>query len=187
VVTDLADWLKDRNLLTKLIQQQLLRAQQRMKHQADSKRSEREFSVGDMVYLKLQPHIQTSVADRSNYKLSFRYYGPYKVLQQIGAVAYKLDLHPESHIHLVVHVSLRKQHVPPQLSVSTDLSSVASDASEPAAPLLILDRQLKLCGGSAMPRLLVHWNSVSQFQTWEDETDLRCCFPDAPAWGQAAL
>ena len=68
-----------------------------MKHQADSKRSEREFSVGDMVYLKLQPHIQTSVADRSNYKLSFRYYGPYKVLQQIGDVAYKLDLHPESY------------------------------------------------------------------------------------------
>jgi hypothetical protein len=37
-----------------LIQQHLCRAQQRMKQQADKKRSERSFVVGDKVYLKLQ-------------------------------------------------------------------------------------------------------------------------------------
>lgn len=59
-VPDLAQWLKDRNLLTKLIQQQLLRTKQRMKAQADKSRAERFFNEGDMVYLKLQPHIQSS-------------------------------------------------------------------------------------------------------------------------------
>ena len=57
IVPDLAAWLKDRNLLTNLIQQQLLRARQRMKHHVDANRFEREFLVGDMVYLKLQLHI----------------------------------------------------------------------------------------------------------------------------------
>jgi len=71
-VPDLATWMTDRNLLSHLILQQLNHAQQRMKEQADSHRSEREFSVGDFVYLKLQPHIQTSVATRCNNKLSFR-------------------------------------------------------------------------------------------------------------------
>lgn len=54
-VPKLEQWLTDRNLLTQLIQQQLLRAQQRMKAQADKRRSEREFQVDDMVFLKLQP------------------------------------------------------------------------------------------------------------------------------------
>jgi hypothetical protein len=41
VVPDLAEWLKERSILTTLIQQQLIRAQRRMKAQADKGRSER--------------------------------------------------------------------------------------------------------------------------------------------------
>jgi ribosomal protein L21E len=74
-------------------------AQQRMKKQADLKRSEREFAEGDMVYLKLQPHIQSFVAPRSNHKLTFRYCGPFEILQRVGAVAYKLQLPHEAKIH----------------------------------------------------------------------------------------
>lgn len=47
-----------------------------MKQQADKGRIEREFSVGDLVYVKLQPYVQTSVATRANHKLSFKYFGP---------------------------------------------------------------------------------------------------------------
>jgi len=52
-VPDLVEWLKERASLTVLIQQQLLRAQQRMKTQANHHRSERVFQAGDLVYLKL--------------------------------------------------------------------------------------------------------------------------------------
>ncbi|KAJ1295626.1 hypothetical protein BS78_01G237700 [Paspalum vaginatum] len=75
----------------KLVKFHLHMAQQRMKQQADKKRSERTFKVGDMVFLKLQPYIQSSVAARSNYKL---YLGPYPVLRQINPVAYEVQLHP---------------------------------------------------------------------------------------------
>jgi exosome complex RNA-binding protein Rrp4 len=44
-----------------LVMQHLHRAQERMKRQADKGRSERVFQVGDAVYLKLQPYVQSSL------------------------------------------------------------------------------------------------------------------------------
>lgn len=52
--------------MTKLLEQHLTRVQQRMKSQADKKRTERQFQEGDMVFLRLQPYIQSSLAPRSN-------------------------------------------------------------------------------------------------------------------------
>jgi hypothetical protein len=64
--TDLSTWLQERQVMKGLIKQHLSRAQDRMKQQADKGRSERQFQVGDMVYLKLQPYVQSSLAPRAN-------------------------------------------------------------------------------------------------------------------------
>ncbi|WVZ85511.1 hypothetical protein U9M48_032433 [Paspalum notatum var. saurae] len=71
-IPDLETWLSQRNLMVQLLQQQLVRVQQRQKHQADKGRSERVFQVGDLVYLKLQPYVQSSLVKRANHKLAFR-------------------------------------------------------------------------------------------------------------------
>lgn len=75
-----------------------------MKAQADKKGSDRAFECGDRVFLKLQPYTQSSVASRANHKLSFKYYGPYQVIQCINDVAYKLQLPDHSAVHPVFHV-----------------------------------------------------------------------------------
>lgn len=72
-IDDVQQWLKDRQLMQQLVHQHLLRAQKHMKAQADKKRTDRSFQVGEFVYLKVQPYVQTSLAARSSNKLSFRF------------------------------------------------------------------------------------------------------------------
>jgi hypothetical protein len=115
-VPDLQLWLKQRHTMVQLLQQQLIRAQQHQKYQADKHRSEQSFEVGDSVYLKLQPYVQTSVATRTSHKLSFRYFGPYQTFAMVGNVAYKLLLSATTIIHLVFHVPQLKKAIPTQLS-----------------------------------------------------------------------
>ena len=91
--------------MTDLIRQHLARAKHRMKCQANKKRSERQFSVGDLVFVKLKPYVQSSLAPRANQKLSFKFYGPFHILARIGQVAYKLLLPSSAATHLVFHVS----------------------------------------------------------------------------------
>jgi hypothetical protein len=43
------------------------------------------------------------------YNLSPKYYGPFKVLQRIGSMPYKLDFPPSLRVHPVFHVSLLKK------------------------------------------------------------------------------
>lgn len=73
--------------------------------QADKNHTERSFDVCSWVYVKLQPYVQTSVASQ---KLSFRFSGPYQIMDKIGSVAYKLKLPPSSSIHPFFHVSQLK-------------------------------------------------------------------------------
>jgi len=100
-----------RDHVVKDARENIAAALNRMKTIYDSKHREREFVTGDLVYLKLQAYCKTSVATRSVYKLSSRYYGPFRVLEKIESVAYKLELPTESKIHPVFHVSVLQKHV----------------------------------------------------------------------------
>lgn len=174
--------------MQQLIQQNLLRAQQRMKSQADKKRVDRVFEVGDKVFLKLQPYVQKSIARRSNQKLSYKFFGPYTVLQKIGAVAYKLDLPYESKIHPVVHVSLLKKALPADVIVQPDLPSQCDDTTGSPVPLQVIDTKEIKTGKSYVTLCQVQWLGLpNSWCTWENHARLLQDYPDAPAWGQAGL
>nr|XP_040244229.1 uncharacterized protein LOC120963603 [Aegilops tauschii subsp. strangulata] len=185
-VPDLSAWLQERAVMMDHLQQQLKHAQDRMKKQPDKHRTDRSFEVGDLLYLRLQPFIQTSVAQRPYQKLAFRYYGPYPVIAQIGKVAYKLQLPVDSKIHPVVHVSQLKKAISPGISVSPSLPPANSVLQEEHFREAILATKFIKTQGEMRPRLLVQWSEISpSLGTWEEPADLRRHFPASTAWGQA--
>lgn len=63
---------------------------------------QRDIRVGDLVFLRLY-HGYT-IPGLSNRKLSFQRVGPFKVLNKIGKLAFKLELPPTMRIHPVVSI-----------------------------------------------------------------------------------
>uniref|UniRef100_A0A2N9F9M7 Tf2-1-like SH3-like domain-containing protein n=1 Tax=Fagus sylvatica TaxID=28930 RepID=A0A2N9F9M7_FAGSY len=98
------DLLEHRHQVVGLVEHNLVAAQAKMKQQADKHRSERKFEVGDWVFLRLQPFRQKSMRKKLG-KLSPKFYGPYKVIQRVGMVAYKLELPEGACIHPVFHLT----------------------------------------------------------------------------------
>lgn len=103
--------LQDRTHTLSTLNANLLRAQHRMKTQADAKRTDISFHEDDWVFLKLQPYRQRSLTGHSTHKLSKRFFGPFKILQKIGPVAYRLALPNTAQLHDVFHVSKLKRCV----------------------------------------------------------------------------
>ena len=98
-----------------------------MKAQADNKRRDVSYSVGDWVYVKLIPYRQTSLSDSHYHKLSKRYYGPFQITETINVVTYRLALPPSSKIHNVFHYSILKPHHTPIIQTMNPLPPRAND------------------------------------------------------------
>nr|GFC40870.1 putative reverse transcriptase domain, ribonuclease H-like domain, aspartic peptidase domain protein [Tanacetum cinerariifolium] len=103
------------------IKERMQAARDRQKSYADLKHKPMEFQVGDKVMLKVSPW-KGVVRFGKQGKLNPRYVRPFKVLERIGDVAYKLDLLKElSRVHNTFYVSnLKKCHADEPLAVPLD-------------------------------------------------------------------
>ncbi|GJW41317.1 putative reverse transcriptase domain-containing protein [Tanacetum coccineum] len=103
------------------IKQRMQVARDRQKSYADLKRKPMDFQVGDKVMLKVSPW-KGVVRFGKRGKLNPRYVGPFKVLEKVGSVAYKLELPEElSRVHNTFHVSnLKKCYADEPLAVPLD-------------------------------------------------------------------
>ncbi|GKB15261.1 hypothetical protein Tco_0849184, partial [Tanacetum coccineum] len=84
-----------------------------------------------------------------------RYVGPFKVIERVGEVAYKLEL-PEklSRVHNTFHVSnLKKCHADEPLAVPLDGLHFVEE------PVEIVGREVKRLKQSRIPLVKVRWNS----------------------------
>lgn len=79
--------LRHRDKLLHQLKTNLEISRNQMKQQVDSKRRDIQFKVGDQVLLKFHPYCQQTIIKRGHQKLSSHYYGPYPILEKIGAVS----------------------------------------------------------------------------------------------------
>ena len=83
---------------------------------------------------------------KNNNTLSPKYYGPYKVLQNIGSIAYKLELLAYSRVHPVFHFSCLKKVIGDKLPIQTMLPELDEEGKiilEPEEITEIWTRQLR--------------------------------------------
>ena len=94
-----------------LIRQCLREAQDRQKKYADAKRIDREYQVGDRVFLRVRPH-KSLIRFGKGSKLALQFVGPFEILERIGPVAYHLALPPSlSCIHDVFHILVLRGYI----------------------------------------------------------------------------
>lgn len=169
------EYLRQRDPVLMALKGHLLRAKQLMKAQADGKRREVEYSVGDRVFLKLRPYRQTTVGHKRNEKLSPRFYGPFEVIERIGKVAYKLQLPATASIHPVFHVSQLKQVVGDQ-QVLTELPG---DLATEVSPVLLPERVLSSRDRLGITEWLIKWVGLPEEEaTWEEREHIQSQFPE---------
>ncbi|CAJ2652361.1 unnamed protein product [Trifolium pratense] len=169
--------LVDRDEALRQLREQLVRAQDRMKHFADKKRSDRSFEVGEWVFVKLRAHRQQSVVCRINAKLAARYFGPYPVVARVGAVAYKLELPEGSKVHPVFHVSLLKKAVG-NYHGEDKLPDLEGESGIVIEPEVVLARRIVQVQNEAIEQVLVQWKGQNiEEATWEDSVMMKSQFP----------
>lgn len=179
VVASVETYMQQRKVMRSIVKESLENAQSRMKVMADKHRTEREFKVGDWVYLRLQPYKQVTVALRKNLKLSARYFGPFQVEARIGKVAYRLQLPSGSKVHPVFHVSQLKKKLGKNKVPIQSLPYADDDGNFRIEPIAVVDRRLVKRNNKPVNQVLVQWsNSTPEDATWEDYNFITSQFPN---------
>ncbi|GJW01615.1 putative reverse transcriptase domain-containing protein [Tanacetum coccineum] len=162
-----------------LIKEKLKAAKDRQKNYADNRRKPLEFEVGDQVLLKVSPW-KGVIRYRKKGKLAPRYVGPFKILERIGPVAYRLRLPEElCSVHDTFHVSnLKKCLADANLHVPLDEIKVDKTLCFVEEPIEIMDREVKSLKRRKNPIVKVRWNLKHGLEfTWEREDQMRAKYP----------
>ncbi|GKC36969.1 putative reverse transcriptase domain-containing protein [Tanacetum coccineum] len=144
-----------------------------------AERKPMKFQVGDSVMLKVSPW-KGVVRFGKRGKVNPRYVRPFKVLEKVGAVAYKLDLPQElSKVHNTFHVSkLKKYYANEPLTVPLDGLHIDDKLHFVEEPVVIMDCDIKRLKQSRIPIVKVRWNSRRGPEfTWEREDQFRKKYP----------
>jgi len=158
----ISDHLTELSATQTLLKRTLDESKASYKHFADRQRLEHSFKVDDLVMLNSK-HITTQ---RPSKKLDSKRLGPFKIIERINDVAFRLALPTTMKIHDVFHVSLLEKYTP---------SAIPGRTIEPPPPVVvddsleyevesILDSRIR----NRQLQYLVHWKDYDPSErTWE--------------------
>ncbi|KAJ4718964.1 Retrotransposon protein, putative, Ty3-gypsy subclass [Melia azedarach] len=171
--------VQDTNEKISVIRDRLKMAQDRQKSYADKRRRNLEFAVGDYVFLRVSPW-KGILRFGKRGKLSPRYMGPFKIIERIGEVAYRLALPPElSRIHDVFHVSMLKKYISdPSHILDSQPAQLEENLTYEEEAVQILDSREQQLRNKTISLVKVLWrNHNVEEATWEREDQMRARYP----------
>ncbi|WVZ89824.1 LOW QUALITY PROTEIN: hypothetical protein U9M48_036182, partial [Paspalum notatum var. saurae] len=163
----------------KFIHDNLKRAQSRQKSYSNKRRRPLVFEKDDHVYLLVLPMKGVHRFGVKG-KLAPRYIGPFKITEQCGPVAYRLELPPHlAAVHDEFHVSqLKKCLRVPEEVIDTSQIQIQPDLTYEEQPIKILDQKQRATRRRAINFYKVQWSNHSEEEaTWEQKEFLRTKYP----------
>ncbi|GJU25289.1 putative reverse transcriptase domain-containing protein [Tanacetum coccineum] len=161
------------------IKSKIQAARDRQKSYANIRRKPMVFQVGDRVMLKFSPW-KGVVHFGKRGKLNPRYVDPFKVIERVRTVAYKLELPQQlSRVHNTFHVSnLKKCMSDKSLVIPLEELRVDDKLHFMEEPVEVMDREIKQLKRSRIPIIKVIWNSKRGPEfTWEREDQFKQKYP----------
>ena len=134
-----------------------------------------------MGYFKLHPYRHTTLSIHKCLKLHSKYYGPFRITEKVGPVAYKLLLPEDCKLHPTFHVSQLKKQLGPQALPNPRLPLINADGTILLEPEKLLERKLipRTQGDIQIPVVTeFKWCIMDENDaTWEDATFIQKVFP----------
>ncbi|GKE55539.1 hypothetical protein Tco_1494724, partial [Tanacetum coccineum] len=161
------------------IRQRLQAARDWQKSYANVRRKPLEFQVGYRVMLKVSPR-KGIIRFGKRGKLNPQYIGPFKILERIGPVAYKVELLEElSNVHNTFHVpNLKKYLSDESLVIPMKELRLDDKLNFVEETVEIMDQEVKQLKQSRIPIVKVKWDSKRGLEfTWEREDQIRAKYP----------
>ena len=152
--------IKSTSKKIKIIRDWLKVAQDKQKSYANTRMRVLKFEVGDMVFLKVAPW-KCMIWFQKQGNLNPRYIEPFRILERIGPMAYRLKLPRNLEwIHDVFHVSMLKKYI---LDLSHVLETppveLREDLSFKVQPVGILDHIEKVLRNKVVSMVKILWRN----------------------------
>ena len=164
-----------------ILEENLSRAQARMKHFANQHRQDNpEYQVGDLVMVSTR-NMRTRQACK---KLAANRIGPFRIIKRVNNVAFKVELPEQLRVHNVFHVSLLEPYNVNQIPnrVTTPPPPVIVDGYEEHEVDSVLDSRVHY----RRLQYLVKWSGLPLEQsTWEYVENVANCADLVDAFHQA--
>ena len=129
-----------------------------------------------MVFLKIRPYRQVSLRKKRNEKFSPKFFGPYKIIEHIGPMAYKLELPNIAAIHPVFHVSQLKKMLGEHNEAQQDIPYMTENHEWRAIPKKVYGYLEYKVGGWDV---LISWKGLPRHEaTWETYEEIQQLFPE---------